>query len=358
MTSISGNNGNVAVASGGRYFVWDGTSLTQPSGGAFTGAGSVAFIDQDTIITEPEGRKFEWTSPADPKTRNALSFATKEARDDKIIRAVADRSYLYLMGETSIEVWRNTGASGAGRYVRLPGGVIDQGLKAYRLVKRFDQGVFFIGDDSVAYIMAGQQPVPVSTPSVHTDLQEATPTSCFYYEARGHKFCVIRFADRPSWVYDITTQLWHRRLSGVGLGTAWDVDEAVQAFGHWHCFTLLGQVDRLASIQTDRGATLRRWVVGKPIYNGGEQFSVSELEFLCRVGQSDIGRDARVMLRVSFDGGKTWSREITESLGDLGDYDARAKFYALGRGEQFTPELSISDPADITVYSDANVRLK
>lgn len=357
-TSISGNTGNyVTIAAGGSYYVWDGSSLTQPGSGRFTGGGSVTVMDFDTIITEPGGREFEWTTNADPTTRNATYFATKEGRTDDLLRAVPFGRQLYLFGEESTEVWQNTGVSGSARYQRLAGGVIDEGLKAYNLVRGFDSGIFLIGDDGVAKITSGTGLRPVSTPSVQTDIDESTPLRVDYYEDRGHKFCAVVFSDRPAWVFDLATGLWHRRSTDVTLG-AWDCKGIAQAFGAFYLVDAAGNVLKLTRNNTDYNTTLKRRVVAKPLTMDGAKFSVAKLQFLGRVGKSDLGRDAQVMLRVSWDGGLTWSDPEMASLGDLGDYDVQAEFRALGRGEQFTAEFSITDAADIQMYSDAYVEIR
>jgi hypothetical protein len=354
--TIRGNGTFVTVAANGGYYVWNGTALTQPSGGAFTSVGALEFSDYDTILTEKDGRRFEWTATADPLTRNGLHFASAEARDGNILRPIVDRTQLYLFCQKSIEVWRNTGASGAdraSRYQRLA--VIDRGLKSYHTVIRSDVGIFFVGEDNVAYFTAGTGIQPVSTPAVNTDLQSGIPTACGYYEDRGHKFCVIFFGDRPSWVYDVTTQVWHRRQSGV-LSDPWVGQRLVNAFGAWRVADNYGNIRTLARVNSDNGQPLKRIMRGKPVDMAGAKFSVSEFEFLCSVGVADIGRDAEAMLRVSWDGGLTWGDEIRESIGAYGGYGQQASFRALGRGEQFTPEVSVTDPADIVFYSDARLK--
>ena len=57
-TTIAGNNGNVCVVSDGRFFVWDGTTLTEPVTGAFAAFGSVEFLAQRTLLTEKDGRRY------------------------------------------------------------------------------------------------------------------------------------------------------------------------------------------------------------------------------------------------------------------------------------------------------------
>ncbi len=354
-TTISGNGTNVCVVANGDYSVWDGASLTTPAAGAFSSFGSVTFSDYDTILTELNGRRFQWSDTADPTTLDALNFATAEARDGDLLRAEVDRAQVFLFTEECVEVWRNTGVSGPTRYRRLT--VIDQGrgLKGYHLLASDAFGIFFVANDGVAYILSGSGIQPVSTPAVQSDIAEGETSSAFYYEDRGHKFCVIRFSDRPAWVYDLTTQLWHRRQSGVER-EAWGVQRMATAYGMWLGVDDFGAILELERSNTDRGMPLKRIMRGKPIYMDGRKFSVAEFEALCSVGESDLGRDAEIMLRWSRNGGKTWEGTQTGSLGDLGDYDVTVSFYGLGRGESFTPELSCTEESDIVFYSDANVR--
>ena len=360
-TSISGNTGNyVTIAAGGDYYVWDGITLSQPTGGAFTAVGSVSQMDFDTILTEKSGRKVEWTTNANPTARNALYFRTKEGRTDKVLRAIPFRRELYVFGEESTEVWFNTGATGSARYSRLAGGVIDQGLKSYNLVRAFDSGIFFVGNDNIAKITAGTQLMPVSTPAVHSDIEQSPPTRVDYYEDRGHKFCVVVFSDRPAWAYDLTTQLWHRRCTGVDLD-AWDCKGIAEFSGAFRIVGGVGEVKTLTRNNADYSSgatTLKRRVVSKPFAVDGRKFSVQKLQPMCRVGKSDLGRDAEIMLRISWDGGLTWSQPETASLGDLGDYDVQTEFRSLGRGEQFAAEFSVTDAAEISIYSDAYVEIR
>ncbi len=355
-TSISGNGANVCVVANGDYSVWNGATLTSPTPGAFSDFGSVTFSDYDTILTELNGRRWCWSDTADPSTLDGLNFATAEARDGDILRAEVDRAQVFLFTEECIEVWRNTGVSGSSRYRRLT--VIDQGrgLKGYHLLASDAFGLFFVGNDGIAYILSGSGIQPVSTPAVQSDLAEGVAAAAFYYEDRGHKFCVIRFSDRPAWVYDLVTQLWHRRQSGVDRDP-WGLKRMATAYGKWIGVDDFGVVVEMARTNSDRGAPLKRMMRGKPIYMDGRKFSVAEFEVLCSVGESNIGREAEVMLRWSRDNGKTWEGTRTGSLGDLGDYDKQVRFYGLGRGESFTPEVSCTEEADVVFYSDANSRL-
>lgn len=377
-STLSGNNGDITVAAGGTYYVWNGTALTTPSGGAFSSVGSVEFLGQDTILTELGGRRFQWSEVADASTLNALNVATAEGRDDNIIRGVVINGFLWLLKERSIEIWYQTAAG----YSRVNGGIIDTGLKAFGLVATFDGGAFLVGDDSVAYITNGSGLQPVSFPAVETDITQGSARRCFYYEDEGHKFCVIQFSDRMAWIYDLSTGEWHNRASGTQFNP-WRVVSAVNAWGYWHVGSDLGKVLRLLRINTDFDEPLVRKMVSRTLRTGDFR-TVSRFELFGRFGESEVGgaavylingraqvlaatdglslshsvtesamRPPAVFIRVSRDSGKTWSPEKWRDFGVLGDYDARVVWRALGRSRQFTVEATISDPIELPIKSRA-----
>ena len=346
----------VAVASGGNYYLWDGSTLTQPAGGAFTNEGSVAFLDQYTIISEEDGRRVEWTELADPSTRNASYVKVKEGRPDNVKRVLSAQGRLWVMGETSSEVWYNTGQAGALAFERVPGGVVDTGLLSKTLCMDYQNSVFLVGDDKVVYRASGLSFEPISTSAVNYAIEQETPTNIFAYEDRGHKFVCVRFANRPAWCFDLATGGWHERSSGVELG-AWDIIAAGNSYGKWLAVNTSADVEELARTNDDRGKPLRRVMVSLPLDVDGEYLSVSVLEFRIQAGidaiseGSDADAEASAMLRVSRDGGATFGLEKQVNIGRRGEYGKRARFRGLGRSDHFTFELSISDKADLPVES-------
>jgi hypothetical protein len=68
------------------------------------------------------------------------------------------------------------------------------------------------------------------------------------------------------------------------------------------------------------------------------------------------GSDPQAMLRVSPDGGFSWSSEMWAPIGRSGNFDARVSFRRLGSAHGFVPELTITDPIPIAI-TDAWVRM-
>jgi len=87
-----------------------------------------------------------------------------------------------------------------------------------------------------------------------------------------------------------------------------------------------------------------REAVSLPLENGGEDFSMSELEIQFKTGVTDVD-DAQVMLQISRNG-REWGAERWKSLGSLGSYLKRARWFGLGNERQFRARVRITDQID------------
>lgn len=373
-SSISGNNGKVTVCAGGKYYVFDGDKLTEPSGGAFRDFGSVTFMGQYTILTERNGRRVQWSGLANPTTLDALDWATAEQFDDNIIRALPVGNELWIFKESSTERW-SVGSDGP---TSIGGATIGVGLKGFDLITPIQNGVFFIGSDGKAYTAAGGAIQPESTVPVETSIQSQKPQRAFYYQDEGHEFCVITFADRPAWVFDLSLGEWHERGDASGEG-AWPIKACVGAYGAFYAGDDMGRIYKLARTNMDDGVPMVRRMVSRTFQNEGRRFKVNRLQFQGRVGWGSVDpkldqspdalevaydalaadsgalkvaditprRDPLVMLRVSGDHGQSFGKIRSKSIGQLGEYDTQIVWRALGQFRAFTVELTCSEPLDV-----------
>lgn len=383
-TSISGNTGNVTIAAGGKYYVYDGSTVTEPTAGAFTDFGSVETLANYTLLTERNGRKFQWSAIGDPTSLDPLDFATTESRDDNNIRGMELSGLYWIFKERSIEIWYPTGIA-TDAFRRVQGGVNGTGLRGYNLITKARDSLFFLGSDGIVYFTAGQGIQPVSTRTVEDSIADFTPTHCFYYEDNGHKFCVVRFSDRPAWVYDIATNEWHERSEGRE-HEEWGVIATAKSSGG----TLigvgeLGEIVRMDRTVTDRGGELFRRMVGRTLRLDNKRFRVKSFEVYGAYGENDspapigfylplaggylgIGDpylfmgeqgspEPGMMVSFSKDRGRTFSAERFAEMGSQGEYDQRAQFRALGQYRSFTPQIDITAPYEMPIYSDASVEV-
>jgi hypothetical protein len=351
LTSFSSNGDYLTIAANGTYYTLTGSTLAAVSGNAFTAIGSVGFQDQYTLLTERNGRRWAWSDLADPTTLPGLNFATAESSDDDLLRVVSVNGRVVLFKETGREIWFNTGQSGANAFKRVAGGVRSTGLKSYNLVTLTRDALFFIGNDNIARLTTdGFSTQMLSYPPVDTALAQSDPTDCFYYEAEGQKFCVIRFSDQPAWVLDLGTMEWHERAHSPDLDP-WIARGSVQLGNAFYVATETGEVHKLTQNNADVGTELRRVAVSGVSYFPDRR-SVDLIELYGRVGYSDLGRDAQVAIRLSRDGGDTWSEEKPRSMGDLGDHDQTMRWRSQGLARQLVIEANVTDPAELPLYSD------
>lgn len=393
-TTISGNNGKVTICAGGNYYLWDGTTLSEPTPGAFAEFGSVTFYKQLTVLTELNGRRVQWSGPAAPATLNGLSFATAETSDEDIIRTLPIGGALWVFKASAVEIWA---ATGAGDLQAIPGSTSERGLKAFGLLTAVPNGAFMIGSDNVAYLAATGGMQRVSNAAVETSIATDNPQGVAYYEDEGHKFCAILFDSRPAWVHDIATGEWHERAEGNGLGP-WSVQVIAKAYGNFIAGTKLGILARFARVGADLGKPLIKRAVGRTFSGDLDRFRVHEFCLPVKVGTvhnppavafyysfepvtlldgtpvamlDDMGALVTILaeienanppteelieLRVSRDNGHTWADPIAQGLGLIGQYGRKVAWRRLGQFEQFTAEITYAGTADITFDATVDAR--
>lgn len=403
-TTIAGNGSLVTIVSGNKYYRYNGTNVTEPTTKTFTNVGSHCYVGSYTVITEKDGKRFQWSAVGDAGSLNALHFASADKVDDNILRAVEFRGNLLLFCATSTEIWSiNPDADATARFQYSD--ITNTGLKSFNLLTRFDDALLFVGQDNRAYIF-GQG--VVSNTAVETSLAQSTPTHCFYYEDEGHKFAVIRFSDRPAWVYDLTTGLWHERSETAGHGP-WRATCSVrntdgpipsdfnedfsEDFGSevaevsWLVGNTAGDVLAMARTNRDLAAPLHRRAIARSLYLGDRKFTVPKVELVARMGDHLVNdaedfilalgpgeiltlggddvlligsvpegeRDAVVNYYESDDGARTWRGPFQRSMGRQGDYTKRMEWRSRGQFQQYTGRFDLSEAADITLYADGFV---
>lgn len=351
---IFGDGSNVCTVTDGRYFLWNGTTMSEPTLGAFTSIGSGAFLTQRVYLFEEGGRRFQWSDLADPSTFPGANVATAEGTDDNIVRGMAFAGRIWLMKEESHEIWYVTGQSGANAVAKLPGAVGTFGLKGKNLITVSGSTMFFVGSNNRVYRTDGGVPVPIPSPAVETAISETAPTDCFAYTDEGHEFLVIRFAGRPAYCYDMAAGEWHERASGQN-NTAWAAQTSAKAWGNWYVGEVSGKISKLERVNTDSDFALRRAAISNTLYEGGLPFSVAEVEISGRVGRAAVEPD--IVASFSRDSGQTWGRDYTRSLGKQGEYDRRVRFHALGQFRQMTMRLEWSTADEISINNAARVEI-
>lgn len=355
MVAVSGaqpRDVSVGVVAGRKYFLWRNGDLTEPAGGAFDRFGSIEYIAGRMVLTEKDGRRFLWSNSFAPDVLEGDNFATTERGSDNNLRALRVGSNLWIFKERSIEIWYQTGTT----FLPVPGGLIETGLMSAKLLCRVEGGAFFIGDDGIAYLTLGDGLRPISTPGVHYAIDQCKPRSVFYYEARGHKFCVLTFDDCPAWVFDIATAEWHERSGDAQHGPLGIFSTTKDDTG-WLAGEITGSVSRFTPELKDNGAPIRRTAISRSLFRDSP-FRIMGAEFIVNTGRSETSKPVEMWARMSPDGGHTWSEQIHAQIGSRGQFGRRAWFPQLGWYEQqATMEINITDDVESPIMNSAMVRI-
>jgi hypothetical protein len=212
------------------------------------------------------------------------------------------------------------------------------------------------GDRQVV-AMQGYSARRVSTHAVEFAMSQYTRVDdavAFTYQDQGHEFYELNFpAAKATWVYDLTTGLWHERgfwNSTDGEYLAWGPQYHAQAFGH-HLVGdhTSGTIYRMAvDIYTDTdGAGLRRQRIPPALTADQKRVYLDWFQLHVDVGlglSAGQGSNPEVMLQMSYDGGVTWGSERWRSAGKIGEYGHRAQWWRCGSGRNVIPSVTMTDP--------------
>jgi hypothetical protein len=218
--SMADNGTQIFIACNPSSFVYNTSTsvfgqITDPD---FPGAGSVGYLDGYFVFNEPNSQKFWVTSLLDGTSIDPLDFASAEGYPDNVISLIVDHREIYLFGNTSVEVWYDAGTPDF-PLARIQGAFMEVGCGAAYSVAKLDNSVFWIGSDArgrgVVYRANGYSPARVSTNALEYAIQSYGNISdaiAYTYQQDGHPFYVLIFPTaQATWVYDVSTQLWHER---------------------------------------------------------------------------------------------------------------------------------------------------
>jgi hypothetical protein len=256
--------------------------------------------------------------------------------------------------------------------------------------------------------MNGYKPERISTHAVENSLVNQTidDAIAWTYQIEGHECYVVTFPSiNLTWVYDISTQMWHKWLYWNNNGTY------SRHRGNCACLfqgmVIVGDYEngKLYKLDqdnyTDDGQRVRRLrraphlvadlqrqyfdefqIQFQPGVGSENSFSVGPtgntnaiyLGSTYTIGSGDellilsngtyiLGEfvfslneaDPKAMLRWSNDGGSTWSKEYWVGIGALGKYRNRAIWRRLGVARDRVFEVVVTDPVKAVIVS-ANLK--
>jgi Phage stabilisation protein len=357
------DNGLQLVVVDGLYgyrLAMDTSTFAQILDPDFVGADQVTYQDGYFIFNKPNSQFF-YHSDLNSTDIDALDFHAVEGNPDNVVAVVSDHRELWVFGETTTEVFFNSGEADS-VFQRIQGAFIEHGCAAAFSVVKMNNTTFWVGKDDqgggLVYMAQGYQPQRISTLAVETAIQSYGDISTargYSYQENGHNFYVLNFPTaRTTWVFDTSTNLWHERCYN-NQGTL----ERHRADCHAYAYAThvvgdyeSGKVYALSqSTYTDNGVEIMRRRVAPHISEGLTRipFHSFQLDIEAGTGLDGVGQgtDPQVILRWSDDGGHTWSNEKWTSFGKIGQRKKRAIWRRLGQSRDRVFEVTTSEPVKV-----------
>lgn len=356
------------------------TTLIVGTTTGFLGAVSVRMIDNYFMTRLPNSRQFQISAPLDGTTWDAADIGSAERGPDNLVGDMDSHGEYWLFASERIEVFSDTG-NPLFPFERINSVAIEQGCAATESVVKLDSQLFWLGQnkDGWARVFTNQgayTPIGVSDRAVewwfnqYAMLGGISDAVAFgYQDEDGHSFYVISFPSATcepnatggmtegvvkgaTWVYDLAEKKWHERQS-------FDANHNLgRVLGAYHTFAfgkhLVGGVDsNVYELTTDyfmdNDSVIKRVRRAPHITDEGKMIKFGPLTLSCQVGNGPVGEEDNnvVVLRVSNDGGLTWSNGYRKSLGSVGAYLTRVVWKALGRTRRRVYEVSTTIKAPV-----------
>ena len=361
--------------------------------GAFTGADVVDVVDNYFVYNKPNSQEFATSNLLQTLTYS-LSFSSKDGSPDQLVSLIVDHREVYLLGETSSEVWVDVG-SYPFPLQRIPGTSTQHGIIAKFSISRVGNSFAYLSRNSRGQgqivMMNGYVPTRISTHAVENTIvnQKIDDARSWTYQLEGHEVYVISFPSLDlTWAFDVTTGMWHKWLWVDNYnnyhrhrGNCAATFNGKVYVGDWQN----GNIYYLDPTNyTDNGQEIRRLRRAPHLVSDLQRqyFDELQIQFQPAVGlnqtastsstgaiagvaiaglaiagttgattQNTAGVNPQAMLRWSSDGGSTWSNEHWVSIGKQGKYKNRAIWRRLGWSRDRVFEVVVSDPVFATIVS-------
>jgi len=321
----------LGIASGGRLYYWDGTTLDQ-----------VTDVDLGTVLDfkwiagyfmTTDGTSLVVTELADPFAVNPLKYGSSEVDPDPIKAIIKFRNEAYALNRYTIEAFDNVGGDFF-PFQRIEGAQIQKGTVGTHACCLYMDAIAFIGggrnEAPGIHLGINATTVKISTREVDTILKGYTESqlSTSRLEVRNDKANVHLYVHLPdrTLVYDaeastaLKDHVWFNLTSSTAGFSAYRARDFVWCYDKWLCAdSQTSTVGYFTDATGHHWGEIVRWEFGTTIaYNAGKGGIFHELELVALSGRVAIGTNPQIATSYSVDG-ETWSQDKWISAGASGD---------------------------------------
>ncbi|MCH9712621.1 MAG: hypothetical protein K0U20_08375 [Proteobacteria bacterium] len=342
----------------------DTGDITTPTGTGVTGAKSVGIINNQYLFT------FDAVTFVASIDNSTKEFTTDgqigaESKPDGLVRDYVFDERVYRFGERTCEPWYNN-PTVIPPISRLDGQILEVGCAAIYSIAHNDEYLYWLGDDHSIYRTRSGVKERVSSDAISTILSNAGDlTGCFAYTftEQAQNFYMITIPNvNMTFVFNekLGSNGWFQLSSGLG-GKEYQGSSVLNVYGvNSVADASNGKIYTLdINTFTNDGEPIKRTRVTKSI-NGdmgnmkGKRLMMNEIKFIMETGVGLIsgqGEDPRIILELSFDGGKTWPHVSWPRVGRLGENTLQVEAYVLKSFYDCILRITATDPVSYSLYS-------
>jgi hypothetical protein len=370
----------LAIIGGGELKVFDFLTNTLGSAVALPLTNApvqIGFLDGYGLLLERDSVRFWFSALEDFENWDALDFVARSQTSDHFIALAVLRDRVFALGSHTTEVYYDSGDADT-PFLPYPGALIREGIVGPWAWAIEGEALYWMAADAEGRARCVRatdvQAQKISTDAIDYALAsyprlDNVETLSYWQEGHGYVVWTCPTAETcgVTWAWDTKEEQWHQRRS-------WD--SIVGRFYRWRvrgmCSTLKGllcgdfetqDLYRLSlDAFTENGQIIRR--VRRAPYLSAEAtwLFLDQFELGVQMGTgltTGQGSDPLLMLRLSRDGGQTWTPTITSRIGKIGEYGTRCTFRRLGRtrSDQLVIEVSQTDPVRLMIGPGAWLRV-
>lgn len=310
-----------------------GTSVVEITDPDYYDASTVTAIDQYFVFPRDGTGQF-FNSDLASTSFDGADIRTSEGSPDKVVSVLARTGELWVFGSRSHEVFYNAGATLGSPFDRINGAYGDDGIASPWACAKSEQAILWYSPAGTAYMAAGLQATPISTPAVVDAFNgmDRTTADCFVWKCGSHEFWSLTVGT-VTMVYDLTTGLWHRAGTSVAAHPAL---RGAFCYGKTLMWNRTGTQNTVLTVSRAAydwvGADITGIIIAPALHADQQNIPHGALEIEPDAGQGlagDVGTPT-ISMSYSDDGGRTYKNAQSRSLGTAGQYKRRVKWNALG----------------------------
>ncbi len=372
------DDNQIIIISDNNGYIYDptlGTPFQQITDPDFSAGKGVASLNQIFWVPRPNSNTLQGSDTADGLNWDSLRRVSAEQNPDILQIPLALTSALWLFGDKTVEYWQTDLTDTTNPIRPVQGATIQRGVGSVDSITKWQNNAFWLADDFTVWQISGNEARKISDLNIEYSIRGdgRSPAYIQPERARGffidhpvHKLYVLTFpADAVTWVYDVTTGLWHKRESN-GIGRWRGQESALFKNKVYVGDYKTGDLWEFTEDEyTENGEILKNQIIPPAIRDKDTDITIESVELFMEVGVGSISGiddfgvlkalpiEPLIQIEYSKDGGVSWQAKDDVSIGRVGHRDIRVKSRLFGRVRKSYPFLlrfTVTDAVPVEIY--------